>query len=86
MASPEAASRGWLTPELRQAKRTPWGGQRFFAPGEHPATARYRDQLRRLEALGASDSEAAEYVRDFLAAFEEDESAAKQIHLRMARG
>lgn len=71
---------------ILQAAENPWGGRRFFPTGTHPATARYREELRRIvEFTGDPDHEMATYVKEKLAMFEEGETRAKLDYLRAHR-
>lgn len=77
---------GVLDPVLA-AVRLPWGGQRFFAPGDHPAIQRLR--MERSALLPYSETVpnarlALEYVSRQIAMFEEGESEAKQRYLGQA--
>ncbi len=65
--------------ELRGAD----GTRRFYPPGQHPATARLRQQIAKMEFVGFGDTDFARYARDRLALFEELESEAKQRALRL---
>lgn len=51
--------------------------QRFYPPGKHPAIRRHVEMLKRLGESGFGESEAADYHRDLIAAFEQGESEAK---------
>lgn len=77
-----------LHPILEAAAATPFGGRRFYEPGQHPATHRLRQHLEALRKLPPSlDRNAAlEYAKTQIAAFEEGESIAKADHLRMVQG
>lgn len=63
----------------------PWGGQRFYPPGLHPAARRHRDVLARLQELGQGESRAAAYCQEWLAAFEQGESEAKRRYYERLR-
>lgn len=67
-----------------EAAMTPDGRRRFYVPGAHPATARWRAEVRSLERLPASAErdEALEYARGQIALFEAGESEAKERYLR----
>lgn len=74
-----------LDPILRYA-RTPYGQARFHRVGQHPATRRHRAQLAALLRLGAGeDHPTVLYIRQTLAAFEEQHSESKADYLRRAR-
>lgn len=76
---------GQLHPDLEAVPLTPWGDKRFYPPGEHPATYRYkahREALLRLPASAERD-QMVSYVDGLLAAFEQGESEAKQQYLRI---
>lgn len=85
----------YLDPALVDAERNPFGDRRFFPPGEHPATRRYRDYLASCEKLRArlvtaqlptTDVDALiDYAGTLVASFEEEESIAKADYLRMLR-
>ena len=71
--------------------RTPWGAQRFYPVGEHPAADRARDALGRLESfmllLHIETPELLEirdYLRGQIHAVEYGESIAKQRYLDAA--
>lgn len=68
--------RAYLDTSISDAT-TPDGSPRFHPPGRHPATARLRLQLERLQEFGWGDSDIAAHIRAQLAAFEEEESVAK---------
>lgn len=70
---------------LEQAK-TPYGGARFYPPGQHPAVYRERWALRQLQILGLGNSETAEYHKQRIADFEAAESEAKAHYLGYFRG
>lgn len=67
-------------------KQNPWDdAPRFYPPGQHPAYWRWRETLRKMEALGQGDHEAAGYIREQIAMFEQAESEAKAMYDRMLR-
>ncbi len=87
-----------MDPVLQEAKANPWGDPAFYPPGQHPALYRDREILKRLEEIEQESAvkelefgvplprpeltEAIEYHRDRIAAFEETESRRKHDYLR----
>jgi hypothetical protein len=74
-----------LHPALELA-RTADGRRRFYPPGLHPACARLRLILERLDEFGWGNSQKACLVRAEIAAFEESESEAKLAFVLKAGG
>lgn len=74
------------------AAKTPTGGQRFYPVGQHPATYRMREQLRRLKKyddvgqLTDGGKQALDYIEGKLTEFEEGEHREKKRYLEMTRG
>lgn len=72
-----------LHPLLEQV-RTPWGGRRFYPPGQHPSSRAANEHRAKLLQLPASRErdKALEAVGNVIAAFEEGETEAKERYLR----
>lgn len=73
-----------MDPKLESLTAAPYDrSPRFYPPGQHPATYRYREQLRQLKALQTKVGKipnvvlAIEYIENKIAEFEERESEAK---------
>jgi hypothetical protein len=65
--------------------RDPLGRRRFYPPGEHPATARWRKQLAWYREQGLDDSHPMiAYILRTLAVFELGEERAKREYLAAA--
>jgi len=64
-------------------KTMPWGGPRFYPPGQHPAAAELREALKKAEVFKAEHGatrdlgEYIAYVTQKLMEFEQGESDAK---------
>lgn len=71
-----------MDPLLERARDVVTGRPRFYPPGQHPATAEWRETEKRLLALPSSAERdvALEHVQDTLARFEEGESRAKALY------
>jgi hypothetical protein len=69
---------GGMDPRL-VAYRSPFGGRRFYPPGEHPAVARITEFRRKLAAMPSSpDRDAAlAHADTCIVQFEQGESDAK---------
>lgn len=68
--------------KLKDAK-TVWGGQRFYPPGQHPATQRTRELIKKIAALPDSREkwQALGYADRKLREFEVGEDRAKRHYL-----
>jgi len=76
-----------MDPRLEALRAHPYDDEpMFYPPGKHPATARWRANLRDLGLLGYGSSDEAYHIRQLLANFEEQETDLKLEYLNWLEG
>lgn len=68
---------------ILESATQPWGEQRFFPPGSHPAMAQQYQQVKTLESMPSTPErdEMLAYGKELIAKWEQGESEAKMRYL-----